>query len=92
MDSMGKNFAKDFKMPFAGYRYYYDSEVNGQGSYTAYRTSSPSNNNSNYSYALDFYSNNVSYGRTEAKANGYPVRCFKNTIETSKKLLYLTET
>ncbi|MBR6907623.1 hypothetical protein IKN40_03855 [bacterium] len=42
---------KDFKLPFAGYRSYYDVTVSSQGTYGYYLSSSPVSNSTSV-YAL----------------------------------------
>ena len=90
-DSDYKNFVKDFKLPFAGYRSYYDVTVSSQGTYGYYLSSSPvSNSTSVYAlYMKNDWTFNTQY--SVATSYGYSLRCFKNLSKT-KKIQYFTET
>jgi uncharacterized protein (TIGR02145 family) len=91
-DSVAKNFAKDFNLPFAGYRYYSDVEVKSQGSDSYYWSSSSDSNGSAYYFNIYGSKNNFDSWYSNYKSYGYSVRCFKNTSENLKKLVFLTET
>lgn len=66
------------KMPFAGLREASSSNVGYQGS-SAYYWASTAHSNTNKSYSLSFYSNQITpQDDTYNRANGFSLRCFKN--------------
>ena len=68
-----------FKLPFAGYRYYNDASLNGQGSYGYYWSSSPLSASSNGARGLSLDSSDVYASSYSDRAYGYSVRCFKDS-------------
>lgn len=76
---IGKEFAEDFNIPFAGNRNYYDANVYGQGSVAYLWSSSPCSAHSNYARYLSLNSSNVSANNYVYRASGLSVRCFKNS-------------
>lgn len=72
------NFWIALKLPFAGTRYYNDSNVYFQGTGGYYWSSSPYPSNANYSYYLYFNSSSVYPQSSYYRAYGFSVRCFKN--------------
>lgn len=75
-----EEFSNDFKLPFAGYRNVGNANVNFQGSYARYWSSSPAGGGSDYARNLNLYSDGYvySYG-TDSRGHGFSVRCFKNS-------------
>ena len=75
--SSGDDLRIKLKLPFAGYRYNVSSSVDGQGSYAYYWSSIAYSDNYAYflyAHSSMFYPTNWGY-----RANGYSIRCFKNT-------------
>ncbi len=71
-------FQEDFKIPFAGNRYYNNAQVNDVGSYASLRSSSPIVGNRNAHYFN--LRPNVANANTEFTCtNAYSVRCFKDS-------------
>lgn len=71
-----------FKLPFAGYRQYYDASLNGQESYGVYWSSSPySADDPNFARCLGLILSIVGANNNNDRAFGYSVRCFKDTYE-----------
>ena len=68
-----------FKLPFAGGRNYYGASLNGQGSYGYYWSSSPSSASSNNARYLYLDSSSVYANDYYYRANGFSVRCFKDS-------------
>ena len=64
-------------LPFAGYRNCSTSDVNSQGTNGYYWSSSL--NYANYAYSLGFSSTALSPQNSYYRANGFSVRCFKNS-------------
>lgn len=75
--SDGTNFWANLKLPFAGYRQYYDASVYNVGNKCKYWASSP--RNTNYAYALSISSSEVLPQNEPSRSYGYPVRCFRNS-------------
>ena len=69
-------------MPFAGGRDYSDAVLYNQGSYGNYWSSSFFSASSNLVRSLLLYSSTVNVNFSNYRANGYSVRCFKNSFET----------
>jgi hypothetical protein len=67
----------DLKLPFAGNRYYGSaSSIGLQGGYGNYWSSSPGSTRARY---LDLDSSGVSADYDSNRANGFSVRCFKDS-------------
>ena len=75
----GSKRSLDSLMPFAGYRDYESSNVMSQGSYGNYWSSTKDSSSSNYSYTFGSTTTTWSTDYSITRANGYSVRCFKNT-------------
>ena len=71
------NFWIALKLPFAGYRYYSSAGVSSQGSDGYYWSSSRYNTNT--AYSLRFYSTALNPQDAGNRANGFSVRCFRNS-------------
>jgi len=85
------NFWIALKLPFAGLRLSYDSNVDSQGTEGRYWSSSPYPSDANNSFFLYFYSSDVSPQRSSYRANGFSVRPFKNEAvqpNDSRTVLY----
>lgn len=87
IDTSNWNCMKTYlKMPFAGSRNYSSADVHNQGvdglywSAGAYST--------NYAYSLYFGSSALHSQNWSYRANGYPLRCFKNTSVTPNNSSY----
>jgi uncharacterized protein (TIGR02145 family) len=68
-------FRYDLKLPRAGRRNRNNGNVNSQGSYGYYWSSSPY---STYGFRMRFYGSNVYPASSNYRAHGFSVRCFKN--------------
>ncbi|MDR2416010.1 MAG: fibrobacter succinogenes major paralogous domain-containing protein [Candidatus Peribacteria bacterium] len=76
-DNVGMKFMNDVLLPFAGYRSYGSaSSINYQGSYGYYWSSSP---DSTYARHLSLYSSYVYAYNSSSRADGFSVRCFKDS-------------
>ena len=74
------NWRINLHMPFAGYRYQSNAVLNGQGSNGYYWSSSPYGSaNPNGARRLYLDSSNVNTNNNNTRANGFSVRCFKNS-------------
>ena len=73
------NFWIALKLPFAGGRFSSNASIYYQGSRGYYRYSSPHSSNANYSYRLYFNSSNINSSSADFRADGFSVRCFKNS-------------
>ena len=71
------NFGISLKLPFAGYRYYSSADVSAQGRYGFYWSSS--RRNTSYAYYLSLRPTALSPQGADTRANGFSVRCFKNS-------------
>lgn len=78
-DNIWKEFAKDFKLPLAGYRYYSDAYVSFQGNLAIYWSSTPFPNNTNNAHNLYFNSSYINPQNYSNRAYRLSVRCFKNS-------------
>ena len=71
-----------FKMPFAGSREFSSADLDGQGFYGYYWSSSHYGSYEPYdAHYLYLYSSGVNTNYHYLRANGYSVRCFKNSYE-----------
>ena len=81
-----------FKLPFAGNRNYSDASLNGQGSYGFYWSSSPYSASSDYVRYLSLNSSRVYANNSYNRANGFSVRCFKDSYVASPESSNLVDT
>lgn len=85
-DNIGKEFAEDFYLPFAGYRDYSNACVSGQGSYGLYWSSSPYGSDyPTYARILSLNSSGVGAYDFGYRANARSVRCFKSSTVPKTK-------
>ncbi len=75
------SFMEYFKLPFAGYRDYYDASVHYQGDYGYYWSSSPVVDFDNTASFMNLSLYSFGSEWHVERAYGYSVRCFKNTYE-----------
>ena len=80
-----------FKLPFAGRRNYSDASLR-QGSFGYFWSSSPDSAGSNYARRLGLDSSNVYANNNSYRANGYSVRCFKDSYVASPESSNLIDT
>lgn len=78
--SAGTNFSNALKLPFAGYRYYYDASVRNTGSEWYYWASSYPW--AGYSYNLELKSGTINPTNSFYRSLGYTIRCFRNSPVT----------
>ena len=79
------------QLPLAGYRYYYDGAVYGQGDYARYWSSSPrGGSNPKGAWSLGFGSGTVLPSSDGGRAYGQSLRCFKNSYVKLPKTLNLS--
>ena len=80
------DFITDLSLPFAGYRDYYYSNIQSQGSVGSYWSSSPDVLSTHVSYDFVFSSSNSSINlqSTYFRPSALAIRCFK---DTSSKML-----
>lgn len=74
------NFGIALKLPFAGYRYRWDSGVGGQGSYGGYWSST--RRDEDYARNLYFISSNINPQNYNSRSQAISVRSFKDTPVT----------
>jgi len=83
------DFRDDLSLPFAGYRYYSSAGVFNQGTNGNYWSSS--RYNANYAYVLYFGSTALGPQDYDRRANGFSVRCFKNSQTTKTLTFYVSD-
>jgi hypothetical protein len=74
-DATLDNFQSDLKLPLAGARDWSNGNLNFQGSFGYYWSSSPSGI---YAWSLDFNPSNIYPANNAYHADGFSIRCFKN--------------
>lgn len=79
------DFKVAFKLPLAGSRT--SSDLSNQGSFGYYWSSSPRSANSYRARSLYLSPSDVNASNTYYRANGYSVRCFKDSSYTPETLI-----
>lgn len=89
----GNDWRINLHMPFAGYRDYSTAVLNYQGSYGFYWSSSPFSAGSSYARYLYLYSSRVRADYSGGRADGFSVRCFKDSyVEPTSSWTIITWT
>lgn len=73
------NWKTNLHIPFAGFRNYSTADLKRQGSYGYYWSSSPDSSDSNNVRTFYLDSSYVNAGSDDLRADGLPVRCFKDS-------------
>ena len=81
-------FRERFNVPRAGSRSYDDASLTDYGIYGYYWSSSPYGSTPYYTFHLNLNSSNVYTNFADNRANGYSVRCFKNSYEPTKTVTF----